>query len=146
MNKNEVADYLGCTPRTVNRYVSLGRLTVVYIKGEAIFEKLEVEKLGSELSTPIHRSIVVKESEPNVESYEFLLQIATFLLSEIKKESKKESKIIHLEELERCAQHGWMLKSSELQELVKLKKLPRSPFTRYGFVLERSGKWWRISK
>jgi predicted transcriptional regulator len=145
MKKNEVADYLGCTPRTVNRYVKLEKLKVVYIKGEAVFEESEVEELKRELSTPVHRSIVVNE-EVKVEKEEFLLQIATLLLNEIKNQSKNESKFIHLEDLERCSQCGWLLKSYELKDLVKLKSLPRSPFSRYGFIFERVGRWWKISK
>jgi predicted site-specific integrase-resolvase len=147
MNKNEVADYLGCTPRTVNRYVEQGKLKIVYINREAIFEELEVEELKRELSAPIHRSIVVnEETEKQVQKEEFLLQIATFLLAEAKKLSSQELRFTHLEDLERCCDRGWLLRSHELKELVKLKRLPSAPFSRYGFIFERVGKWWKVKK
>jgi hypothetical protein len=148
MNKNEVADYLNCTPRTVNRYVEQGKLKIVYINHEAIFEQSEVEELKRELSTPVHRSIVVKEkeTEKQVEKEELLLQMATYLLNEVKKLSSVEPRFTHLEDLDRCCDRGWLLRSHELKELVKLKKLPRSPFLRYGFIFERMGRWWKVKK
>jgi hypothetical protein len=126
--------------------VKQGKLKIVYINREAIFDQSEVEWLKREQSTPVHRSIVVnEETEKQSQKEEILLQMMTYLLDEVKKLSS-ESRLTHLEDLERCCDRGWLLRSHELKELVKLKRLPRSPFAMRGFIFDRQGKWWSVRK
>lgn len=144
MNKSEVAEYLGVSQKTVERYVSQGKLSVVYIRKKGYYEKSEVEALFQELNEPIHRSIVdIGSSDLAQINTQVLGHLVAFLANKLQ---DFDDELAHLENLERCAAHGWHLKSPELKDLVKLKNLPRSPFLRYGFVFERQGRWWRISK
>jgi excisionase family DNA binding protein len=58
MNKNEAAEYLGVSSKTVQRYAAKGKLKVVYVQGEAMFDDEEVKALYEELKTPVHRAII----------------------------------------------------------------------------------------
>ncbi len=59
MNKHEVAEFLGVSAKTVERYARAGKLKTVYVQGKAMFDNQEVEALKTELETPVHRAIPV---------------------------------------------------------------------------------------
>jgi hypothetical protein len=60
MSKPEVCEYLGKSKRTIETFVSRGRLGVSYFAGAngktAQFRRAEVEALDRELKTPVHRA------------------------------------------------------------------------------------------
>ncbi|BAZ39435.1 hypothetical protein NIES4101_53880 [Calothrix sp. NIES-4101] len=62
MNKTEVAEYLGCSTKSVERYAKAGKLSVKYVQGKGVFNREEVEALKQELEMPVHRSLVVSPS------------------------------------------------------------------------------------
>lgn len=55
MNKQEAAEFLGVTTRSLERYVSQNKLKVKYVKGKtrsiAMFEMAELEKLKQEMAS-----------------------------------------------------------------------------------------------
>lgn len=61
MTKREVIEYLGRSKRTIETYISEGRLPVVYINGpngkQAEFDREAVEALKRDLDTPMVRAI-----------------------------------------------------------------------------------------
>lgn len=59
--------------------------------------------------------------------------------------------LANLEAIERAYERGWQLSSSQLAPLIGVKKMPKSPVRRFGFVFERVGRngaeaAWTISK
>jgi excisionase family DNA binding protein len=56
VNKKEVAEFLGVSPRAVNRYAEAGRLTVTYRRrqgggNEGVYDRAEVEALKRDMET-----------------------------------------------------------------------------------------------
>lgn len=53
MNKQEAADYLGCSVRAIERYVQKGKISVIYEKGKtrsvAMFDEVELESFKQQL-------------------------------------------------------------------------------------------------
>lgn len=60
MNRNEVAEFLGVSPKTVQRYVNEGKLKVVYVNGKGEYDNDEVLAFKQEKEMPVHRAIVAK--------------------------------------------------------------------------------------
>lgn len=64
MNKREVIEHLGRSKRTIETYISEGRLPVVYINGpngkQAEFDAAAVEALKRDLDTPMVRALPVE--------------------------------------------------------------------------------------
>ena len=60
--------------------------------------------------------------------------------------AKPQNPLANLEAIEQAYQNGWQLSSNQLAPLLGLKKMPKPPVKRFGFVFERVGKEWRISK
>lgn len=144
MDKNQVMETLGVTERTVRRYVKSGKLKVVYINGKGFYNEAEVMRLKEELETPVHHAIVDNATITNLDvENEVLFKLVTMLLQSIE---QKRDRLTHLKDLERCARNNWLLPSAVLKDLVNLKKLPSSPFFKYGFVFERRGRQWQVSK
>jgi hypothetical protein len=85
MSKPEVCEYLGKSKRTIETFVSRGRLGVSYFAGAngktAQFRRAEVEALDRELKTPVHRAtpqLEVYRPEP-ARGQDFAGAIATYL-------------------------------------------------------------------
>ncbi len=73
MKKKEAADYLGISTRALERYVSLQRVGVAYIRGrtgdEAVFDKGELRRFKQQLSD--HRRVrpaIADEASPSSET------------------------------------------------------------------------------
>lgn len=144
LNKKQVAKYLGVAQKTVERYVAQGKLKVVYIRRVGHYDDDEVKRLFEEINKPVHRSIVdVANLELAQVNAPVLAHLVAFLANKL---LDSYDKLEHLENLERCAKHGWILPSDELKELIKMENLPRSPFFKYGFWFERTGRSWIIRK
>jgi len=60
--------------------------------------------------------------------------------------AKPQNPLANLEAIEQAYQHGWQLSSNQLAPLLGLKKMPKPPVRKFGFVFERVGKEWKISK
>lgn len=62
MNKQEAADYLGCSVRAVERYVQKGKISVIYEKGKtrsvAMFDKIELESFKEQLERSLIKPVV----------------------------------------------------------------------------------------
>jgi len=63
MNKQQAADFLGVTPRAVERYTAQGKLSVRYEKGKtrpvAVYSEEELRALKQEIENPsVHRPAV----------------------------------------------------------------------------------------
>jgi hypothetical protein len=62
LTKREVIEYLGKSKRTVETYISAGRLPVAYVNGpngkQATFERGEVERFKREMAEPMVRAVV----------------------------------------------------------------------------------------
>lgn len=61
MSKPEVCEYLGKSKRTVETFISKGRLGVGYFQGPngktAVFKRSEVEALKVDIDTPMYRAV-----------------------------------------------------------------------------------------
>ena len=73
MKKKEAADYLGISTRALERYVSLQRVGVAYIRGrtgdEAVFDEGELRRFKDQLSN--HRRVrpaIADEASPSSET------------------------------------------------------------------------------
>ncbi len=62
MSKPEVCAYVGKSKRTIDNYISTGRLRVGYFNGPngktGIFQRADVEALKRELESPTYRAVV----------------------------------------------------------------------------------------
>lgn len=62
LSKREVIEYLGKSKRTVETYISSGRLPVQYINGangkQAIFDRADVERFKRDMEEPMVRAVV----------------------------------------------------------------------------------------
>lgn len=77
MNKQDAANLLGVTPRTLESYVKAGRVPVSYVRGKtrpvADFEESELQRLKSQLEAPVNASALVL-SEPRGTAIDTLSQ------------------------------------------------------------------------
>ena len=71
MTKQEAAEFLGCSPRQIERYVAENRIGVVMVKGKTrptpTYDESELARLKSELERPTHRPAVERVGEPSRE-------------------------------------------------------------------------------
>jgi hypothetical protein len=72
MNKKEVIDFLGISPRTLTNYVKRGEISVRYERGKngqvAVFDPDEVKTLKERLSVEHHRPAVLPPQSPDREN------------------------------------------------------------------------------
>jgi len=74
MNKIEAAEYLECSVRAVERYVSSGKLAARYERGKTgqvlVLDETELERFKAELNAPVQRGTVgfdnARQSAPQV--------------------------------------------------------------------------------
>lgn len=69
MNKQEAADFLGVSPRQIERYTKENRIGVRFEKGRTkptpVYDEGELRRFKQELERPVHRPAVRRiESEP----------------------------------------------------------------------------------
>lgn len=68
MSKPEVCEYLGKSKRTVETFISKGRLGVGYFQGPngktAVFNRSEVEALKLDIDTPMYRAVPADTAIP----------------------------------------------------------------------------------
>jgi excisionase family DNA binding protein len=66
MNKTEAAEFLGVSPRAVERYVSAGKLAGRYERGKTgqvlAFDETELQRFKDELNAPVARGTVADAS------------------------------------------------------------------------------------
>ncbi len=66
MTKTEAAEFLGVSPRAVERYVAAGRLPAKYERSKngrmMVVEPADVERLKAELDTPVERAAPIPDS------------------------------------------------------------------------------------
>jgi excisionase family DNA binding protein len=67
MNKQEAADYLGVSTKTIERYVQKGELPAKYVQGKTrktvIFEKEDLDSLKEKIEGTIHSPQVISENQ-----------------------------------------------------------------------------------
>ena len=68
MNKQEAADFLGCSIRQLERYTSENRIGVRYEKGRTrptpIYDESELARFKEEQERPVHRPVVEPMEQP----------------------------------------------------------------------------------
>ncbi len=173
LSKAEAAEFLGVSPRSVERYSQRGKLHPIYLEGdngkEAYYRLEELEKLKADTSTPLHVSEVVggdknDENDENDEndkgityaqtpdSLIIIHDIVNKLLEVVQStQPKEELKLLAAyEELEKAAEKQWILPTSVVKELIKVK--PHGEvYTRGAFRFVKTGKigaeaGWKVEK
>ncbi|KAB8314336.1 helix-turn-helix domain-containing protein [Tolypothrix campylonemoides VB511288] len=167
LSKAEAAEFLGVSPRSVERYSQRGKLHPIYFEGdngkEAYYRLEELEKLKADTSTPLHVSEVVggDENDENdkgityaqtPDSLIIIHEIVNKLLEVVQStQFKQELKpLVAYEELEKAAEKQWILPTSVVKELIKVKP-HGSVYTRGAFRFVKTGKigaeaGWKVEK
>lgn len=72
MNKQEAADYVGCSVRAIERYVQQGKISVRYEKGKtrsvATFDEVELDRFKQELEQPLIKPVIEESRQTSPES------------------------------------------------------------------------------
>lgn len=72
MNKQEAADYVGCSVRAIERYVQQGKISCRYEKGRtnkvAVFDEVELDRFKQELEQPLIKPAVDEPRQMSPES------------------------------------------------------------------------------
>lgn len=170
ISKAEAAEFLGVSPRSVERYSQRGKLHPIYFEGdngkEAYYRLEELEKLKADTSTPLHVSEVVggdknDENDENdkgityaqtPDSLIIIHDIVNKLLEVVQSTQPKEElkPLVAYEELEKAAEKHWILPTRVVKELIKVK--PHGEvYTRGAFRFVKTGKigaeaGWKVEK
>lgn len=140
VSKSEAANILGVSPRTVERYTQRGKLHPTYKQGdngpEAYYGLEEVEKLKADSAIPLHMSEVVGGDEGQVSEVDegnngAIATIPTPLIQAIREivfdvlqavlVAQQRSPLAPYRELEEAVEKGWILPSSVVKQLIKVK-------------------------
>ncbi|MBR8840874.1 MAG: helix-turn-helix domain-containing protein, partial [Stigonema ocellatum SAG 48.90 = DSM 106950] len=131
LSKQEAAEFLGVSPRTVERHAQRGSLHPVYEHGEngkeAFYNLSELEKLQSNLNTQTHTSEVVGGEVTGVDGGEvqspdagnsiaqqtsLVLTIREIVFEVLAAVRIKQSPLDSYRELSEAAAQGWILPTS----------------------------------
>jgi hypothetical protein len=83
-------------------------------------------------------NIVRQLSGQNIEQFLELAQAIALMM-------RPTDHYANYETLERIARNGWLIQSRQLHDLIGIK--PKGSAMRWGgFVMERTGRWWRVNK
>lgn len=78
MNKQEAADFLGCSVRQLERYTSENRIGARYEKGRTrpspVYEESELATFKAALEAPVYRGVVTPAESPPMESRQLATQ------------------------------------------------------------------------
>lgn len=151
MNKQEAAQYLGCSVRAIERYVQQGKISCRYEKGKtnkvAVFDEVELDRFKKELEQPL---IKPSFDEPRQMSPEAQSTLAIF--SDERGEVGEVDRLSSIIELLLKGQSvrvadKLLLTISEAQELTGLsREYLKQAIASGDLSSKKIGKAWRIKR
>lgn len=126
-----------------------GRETYIWVSDLPRLDAIAAEMKRSinpptEPIEPIQSIQPIHPTHPAVSNLEIVLSISE--LKELFQMRHSLDLYQKLELLEAASKNGWYLRSKEVAQILDLKNAPSSPYQGRGFLFERSGRWWKVTK
>lgn len=145
------------SPTTWAEWLKIADIQSFQMGREKYIYRFQLEKLDAiarERNRPINTSsggsvgsvMTERFQEPEVLEVSDTVKLMTSFLEVLQSRTVNTDPDENLMRLERYAQNHWRITSNELAPLIGLKSMPKSPYKRKGFLFEREGLEWKVSK